>query len=88
MAAKSTTTKKIASEVKAPERARVTKPGTPRVKAARHTTASVEQIPAEKEDVQTVIARLAYGFWEARGGDGGDPLEDWLRAEQQYRQTL
>jgi hypothetical protein len=31
------------------------------------------------------IARLAYYYWEARGGQGGSPEEDWLRAEQQLR---
>lgn len=30
------------------------------------------------------IARLAYSYWEARGG-GGSPEDDWLRAERQLR---
>jgi Protein of unknown function (DUF2934) len=34
------------------------------------------------------IARLAYSYWEARGGEGGSPEEDWLRAEQELRQGL
>ncbi len=29
------------------------------------------------------IARLAYSYWEARGGSGGSALEDWLRAERE-----
>jgi hypothetical protein len=29
------------------------------------------------------IAALAYSYWEARGGHGGSPEEDWLRAEQE-----
>ncbi len=29
------------------------------------------------------IARLAYAYWEARGGRGGSPWEDWYRAEQE-----
>ncbi len=29
------------------------------------------------------IARLAYAYWEARGGQGGSPWEDWYRAEQE-----
>jgi hypothetical protein len=28
------------------------------------------------------IAKLAYSYWEARGGVGGSALEDWLRAER------
>ena len=31
------------------------------------------------------IARLAYSYWEARGGQGGSPEEDWRRAEQELR---
>lgn len=31
------------------------------------------------------IARLAYSYWEARGGVGGSPEEDWLRAEEEVR---
>lgn len=34
---------------------------------------------------QAEIARLAYSYWEARGGQGGSAEEDWLRAEQEYR---
>ena len=34
--------------------------------------------PAEQQ-----IARLAYSYWEARGGKGGSPWEDWFRAEQE-----
>ena len=36
---------------------------------------------AEREE----IARLAYSYWEARGCQGGDPEQDWLRAEQELR---
>lgn len=31
------------------------------------------------------IARLAYTFWEQRGGQGGSPDEDWLRAENELK---
>src|SRR6266498_4604408 len=31
------------------------------------------------------IAKLAYHYWEARGRQGGSPLEDWLRAEREIR---
>jgi len=33
--------------------------------------------------IEAEIARLAYFLWEARGGVGGSPEEDWLRAEQE-----
>jgi hypothetical protein len=42
--------------------------------------AAAEYAPEYEE-----IARLAYSLWEARGGEGGTPEEDWLRAEQELR---
>jgi len=86
MAGKSATRNKIASEVNPPERpARVTKSGTPRVRTAKHTKPPIES-SLQQEDSQAVIARIAYGFWEARGNQHGGALEDWLRAEQTYHQ--
>ncbi|HEY1239281.1 MAG TPA: DUF2934 domain-containing protein [Bryobacteraceae bacterium] len=32
---------------------------------------------------QEAIASMAYSYWEARGGKGGSPWEDWFRAEQE-----
>ena len=29
------------------------------------------------------IAELAYAYWEARGGRGGSPWDDWFRAEEE-----
>jgi hypothetical protein len=31
------------------------------------------------------ISELAYSYWEARGGQGGSPWEDWFRAEQELK---
>jgi hypothetical protein len=31
------------------------------------------------------IARSAYTYWEARGGQGGSAEEDWYRAERELR---
>jgi hypothetical protein len=31
-----------------------------------------------------VIAKIAYGYWEARGCQGGSAIEDWVRAEREY----
>jgi len=36
--------------------------------------------PAHEE-----IAGLAYSYWEARGGRGGSPWEDWFRAEEELK---
>jgi len=64
----------------------------------QHTTASVETparnpetpvlsdaVVADRELSHGDIARLAYALWEARGGQGGSPEEDWLQAEQKLR---
>jgi len=40
--------------------------------------ASAEAVPARDE-----ISRLAYFYWEARGGKGGSAEDDWYRAEQE-----
>jgi isopropylmalate/homocitrate/citramalate synthase len=77
--------------------ARAAKPKTPRVKAAKHSkAASTETVIAHMEihmdhnmDIQTdsheAIAQMAYGYWEARGFQHGGDLEDWVRAEHEYR---
>ena len=31
------------------------------------------------------IARLAYSYWEARGGEGGSQEDDWFRAERELQ---
>ena len=43
--------------------------------------AAVESAPVDPNE----IARLAYALWEARGGVGGSPEEDWLQAEQELQ---
>jgi hypothetical protein len=35
---------------------------------------------------QEEIAELAYSYWEARGGTGGSPWEDWFRAERELKE--
>jgi len=76
--------------------ARAAKPKTPRVKAAQHSkVVSAEPVinqsttqSANVENAREVIAQIAYGYWESRGRQGGAALEDWLRAEHEYRQSL
>ncbi|HWF09149.1 MAG TPA: DUF2934 domain-containing protein [Bryobacteraceae bacterium] len=65
----------------------------PRVNAARHTKALVESVvdPKEndpKENAHDLIARMAYSYWEARGGEDGNAIADWLRAEHEYRERV
>ena len=67
---------------------RAAKPKTPRVKAAQHSkVVSAEPVIAQTtENAHEVIAQIAYGFWESRGCQGGAAIEDWVRAEHEYRQ--
>jgi hypothetical protein len=46
------------------------------------TMAADDQIGAPRQED---IAELAYSYWEARGGHGGSPWDDWFRAERELR---
>jgi hypothetical protein len=76
-------TRRRPSHVKAAQHAEPERETTtiePSVRASTEAAASLAPI-AEREE----IARLAYSYWEARGGQGGSPEEDWVRAEQEFR---
>ena len=47
-------------------------------------TALEQQVPDEihPEIPHDAISKLAHALWEARGGEGGSPEQDWLRAEE------
>lgn len=47
-------------------------------------TTAGDVVPALEPDVDQ-IARLAYSYWEARGGEGGSAEDDWFRAERELR---
>lgn len=51
------------------------------VETAQVAPATYDHEVSERER----IALLAYSLWEARGGQGGSPEEDWFRAEQEIR---
>jgi hypothetical protein len=40
-------------------------------------------LPAEGNDGDVETARLAYSYWEARGGADGSAEGDWVRAERE-----
>jgi hypothetical protein len=44
-----------------------------------------EPAPFDTAPNQQEIAALAYSLWEARGGVGGSPDEDWYSAEAEIR---
>ena len=59
-------------------------PRAPRRRATQPKSEAPAALTAVSEDtIRDEIARLAYLFWEERGGVGGSPEEDWLRAEQE-----
>jgi hypothetical protein len=67
---------------------RAKSPARPRKSSIRiKTTASEDQGHVRDSELVTRedIARLAYAFWEERGGQGGSPDEDWFRAENELR---
>ena len=89
-------TKKPAAEkaVPAVKKPRAVRPSaTPRVTKARHTKAAVSPeapvvptvVQVSPENIDEAIAKIAYGYWESRGYQGGNPAEDWFRAEAEYR---
>lgn len=66
---------------------RAARPRTPRA-TPRHSKAeplTEVNAPAAAPHKATPesIAQLAYSYWESRGYQGGDPIQDWVRAEQE-----
>ena len=57
---------------------------TPSTSAAEPEIAVPQPVAATPVDQpnREEIARLAFLYWERRGGEGGSPEEDWLRAER------
>jgi hypothetical protein len=40
----------------------------------------------QDENAHEAIAKIAYSYWVARGYRDENPLQDWVRAEEEYRQ--
>jgi hypothetical protein len=84
--------------------ARTAKPKTPRVRTTKHSKAVstepvvihmdtradtlMEAAQSNPENSREAIAQIAYGYWESRGYSHGGALEDWVRAEHDYRQRM
>ncbi len=68
------------------------KPTAKRTSAAKHSATAAPKKAAAKKAVpevvitQEAIAEQAYLYWEARGCQGGDPVSDWARAEEELKQ--
>lgn len=41
-------------------------------------------VAAPAENPQEEIAKIAYGYYAARGHQHGNPADDWFRAEREY----
>jgi hypothetical protein len=80
-----------------PLRAVKPKAAAPRVKTVKHSKAAAapvaiaEPVAIIEIETETVtlsahaqISQIAYGYWEARGFQPGNPEQDWLRAEQEF----
>jgi len=69
--------------------AKAEKPATPaanRAKPPKQDTAVRLVVPAAAaQPSPEAIAQLAYQYWQERGGRGGSPDEDWLRAERELQ---
>jgi Protein of unknown function (DUF2934) len=75
-----------------------TKPTAKRTTAAKHSSASKSSLAQEVPIAIAVIpetvieidreeiAKQAYLYWEQRGYQGGNPDEDWVRAEEELKQ--
>jgi hypothetical protein len=55
------------------------------VPAAASRAIEAQPDPTDSNPRREEIARLAYSYWEARGGRDGSPEADWFRAEQELR---
>lgn len=97
MAKKQATVTETAAAAAAPARAPKPAVNTPRVRTVKHSKTVVAEpaVPEmeavslgtpERVDHHAAISRIAYSYWEARGYQGGSQEDDWLRAEQEYRQ--
>jgi hypothetical protein len=63
----------------APRRTQVTRPKF----AAETSVPPVPQSSISRRPEHQEIAELAYSYWAGRGFAGGNPEEDWCRAEQE-----
>ncbi len=96
MAKKQATATETAAAAR-PARAAKSTTTAPRVRTAKHKAIAAEPaapqteaVPADTPQMHTdhhsAISRIAYGYWESRGYQGGSQIDDWLRAEQEHQQ--
>jgi hypothetical protein len=81
--------KETAAAPASPAKSQPVKPKTPRITAAKHSKAvAIAESPVlQPELTHEAIATVAYGYWESRGYQGGDALDDWFRAEAELKRV-
>ncbi len=56
-----------------------------RVKSVKHSKATPISTPEiAPVSAHDQIAKIAYGYWEARGFQPGSEEQDWLQAEREF----
>ena len=75
-------TKSVSDEADATRKPAPRTSAKPAVEKTATLTAAVIDLSREE------VARLAYSYWEARGYQGGSPMEDWIRAENELREKV
>jgi hypothetical protein len=73
--------KRVKKLAKAEPPQKTNAPAKPRKTAARKD--NVVQIGKPAAVSREMIEQLAYRFWAQRGFQHGEPLQDWIRAEQE-----
>jgi Protein of unknown function (DUF2934) len=62
-------------------------PSEEEIKTMKADSQSKRVVIPEPPNVEQEIRRRAYELFEARGGEDGQELEDWLRAEEEIRSS-
>ena len=71
---------------KSPRTTKSASPSTPRVTTAKKSPApDATRASTPNGSQEDAIARRAYEIYQARGGDHGADVEDWLQAEREIR---
>ena len=73
------------AQAEKPKRVRGRSAATPRRTAGKKTGSGAPNGASHASTDPGEIARMAHALWEARGGQGGSPEDDWFRAEQELR---
>jgi Protein of unknown function (DUF2934) len=66
----------------------LTQPETESASAVKPVTEPATQPAVATEPTREAVAALAYTYWAGRGYRGGNPEEDWLRAEREISAGL